>query len=274
MSLRLFDIHAHYEDSRYDEDKEQLFEKMKAEGVGGIIDTGSSLSSSIKSVKTAEKHDFIYAAVGIHPLNLWSREDETLPHDGSPRRETTQEDIAQIRKLLSHPKVVAVGEIGLDYYYDDTAPKDVQHYWLEEQINLAKEFNKPIVFHNREAHEDSLNIIKEVSKQGVTGVMHCYSGSVEMLKEVLKCGFSISIGGVVTFKKAIKIAEVAKAVPLDRLLLETDCPYLAPEPFRGKRNDSSMTIYIAEKIASLRGISVEEVCEATYNNAVKMFLST
>ena len=256
MELKLFDVHAHYQDERFDGDRDELFEKMRADGVRGIVDSGDSAESSVKCIKTAEKYDFVYAAAGIHPLNV------KYAKDG---------DIDKIRELLKHPKVVAVGEIVLDYHYEDTAPKEQQFYWLREQIKLAAETGKPIVFHDRDAHEDSFNVLKEASKMGVGGILHCFSGSVEMMREIIKIGFSISLGGAVTFKNARKTAEVAREVPLDRLLLETDCPYLSPEPFRGKRNYSSLIKYTAQKIADIKGISVEELCDVVYKNSIKIF---
>lgn len=257
MALPLFDVHAHYGDARFDEDREQLLLRMHRENeVVGIVDAGDSAASSVACVKRAEQYDFIYAAAGIHPLNM---------------QDVTDADLQIVEELLQHPKVVAVGEIGLDYHYDDSAPKDVQHHWLMKQLELAQKYQKPIVFHDRDAHADSMEMLKKAASMGVGGIVHCFSGSVEMLREVMKLGFSISLGGTVTFKNANKVLEVAKEVPIDRLLLETDCPYLAPTPFRGQRNDSSMIRYAAEKIAELRGMTPDEVCEITYANSLKMF---
>ena len=257
MAQPLFDVHAHYGDRRFEEDRDALLLRMHQENqVVGIVDAGDSAASSFDCVKRAEKYDFVYAAAGIHPLNM---------------QDVTEADLQQVEALLKHPKVVAVGEIGLDYHYEDSAPKEVQHHWLMKQIELAKQYGKPIVFHDRDAHADSMEVLKQAAAMGVGGIVHCFSGSVEMLKEVVKLGFSISLGGPVTFKNANKVVEVAKAVPLDRLLLETDCPYLAPTPFRGQRNDSSMIIYAAERIAQLRGMTTDEICEITYANALKLF---
>jgi len=256
MALPLFDVHAHYQDSRYDEDREVLLEEMRAAGVKGIIDSGDSAESSVKCIQCAEKHDFVYAAAGIHPLNIL---------------DTTQEDIDRVRDMLNHSKVVAVGEIGLDYYYEDCAPADIQKKWCKKLIELAAESRLPIVFHDREAHEDSLNMLKYAAGMGVTGLMHCYSGSVEMMHEIIKLGFSISVGGVVTFKNAKKIVEVVKEVPIEKLFLETDAPYLTPVPFRGERNNSAMIAYVAEKISEIKGLNTEEMCNIIYNNSIKMF---
>lgn len=257
MGLRLFDVHAHYQDARFDEDRDELFEKMKADGVVGIIDSGDSYESSVQCIATAEKYDYVYAAVGIHPLNV--------------SQNTSQEEVGNLRKLLRHPKAVAVGEIGLDYYWEDAAPKELQQHWVMRQIDLAAEFKKPIVFHDREAHRDSVDMLKYAANQGVAGIMHCFSGSVEMMREIIQLGFSISLGGVVTFQNARKAVEVAREVPLDNLLLETDCPYLAPVPLRGKRNYSSLIAYTAKRIAEIRGMTAEEICNITCNNSIRMF---
>ena len=256
MALKIFDVHAHYQDSRYDNDRNEIFKNMNDAGVVGIIDSGDSVQSSESCIKWAQKYDFVYAAAGIHPHNV---------------KDITEDDIVVLKELIRNPKVVAVGEIGLDYYYDDSAPPDVQKYWLLKQIELAAEVGKPIIFHDREAHEDSLEIIRDAASKGTTGIMHCFSGSAEMMREIIKYGFSISVGGVVTFKNAKKIIEVVQEVPIDRLFLETDCPYLAPEPFRGKRNDSSMILYIAQKVAEIKGMPVEELCDKIYDNCMRMF---
>lgn len=257
MALPLFDVHAHYGDHRFDEDREELLKRIHRENhVVGIVDAGDNAASSVDCVKRAEQYDFIYAAAGIHPLHM---------------QEISDADLQVVESLLTHPKVVAVGEIGLDYHYDDSAPKEVQHHFLMKQIELAQKYQKPIVFHDRDAHADSMEVLKKAASMGVGGIVHCFSGSVEMLREVMKLGFHISLGGTVTFKNANKVLEVAKEVPLDRLLLETDCPYLAPTPFRGQRNDSSMICYAAERIAELRGMTAEEICEITYANSLKLF---
>ena len=253
---KIFDVHAHYQDRRYREDRDELLMRINKEGVIGIIDSGDSLESSVKCIKTAEKYPFVYAAAGIHPINI---------------KDAKESDIPRISELLKHPKVVAVGEIGLDYYYEDNVSSTIQKQWLGQFIDMAVETGKPIVFHDREAHEDSLEALKNAAAKGIKGVLHCFSGSTEMLREIMKLGFHISVGGVVTFKNARKMVEVIAEVPMDRLLLETDCPYLAPEPYRGQRCDSSMISYVAEKIAEIRRIQPEEVCEITYNNAKKLF---
>ncbi|MCX7923758.1 MAG: TatD family hydrolase [Clostridia bacterium] len=251
----LFDTHAHYDDEKFDNDRYEVLKRVHEGGVSYIINAASNIASSIECIGLAQEFDFVYAAVGIHPHNVSESNDNT---------------IVTLADFAGHERVVAIGEIGLDYYYD-YSPREIQKYWFAKQINLAKDLKLPIIVHDRDAHEDTLNIIKVERAEEVGGVFHCYSGSVEMAREVLKHNFYISIGGAVTFKNAKKLIEVVKMLPNDRMLIETDCPYLTPEPHRGKRNDSGYIRYVAEKVAEIKGISVEEVAKITANNAKTLF---
>ena len=234
MLHNIFDAHAHYDDRWFDEDRRSLLSSMPQNGVSYVVNASVDLATAKTAIGYAERYPFLYACAGIHPENL----------DGLP-----DDYLAQLTELLKHPRVVALGEIGLDYHWD--IPKAEQNRVFEEQLKLARELDVPVVIHDREAHGDVMGLVKKYQPKGL---MHCYSGSVEMLKEVLKLGMSISLGGTVTFKNARVPVEVAQAVPLDRLLLETDAPYLSPVPYRGKRNDSTKIAYTAEKIAELRGM--------------------
>lgn len=246
---KIFDTHAHYNDSRYANPKE-LFESM-AKSVAGVINCGTNYETSRQCIDIAKTFKgFCYAACGVHPEELEEHIDEQLLLD-----------------LLSRDECVAVGEIGLDYYYT-TDNKQKQKDWFDYQLSLAERLDLPVIIHDREAHADTLDILKS---HNAKGVLHCFSGSAEMAKEVLKMGFYIGIGGVVTFKNAKKTIEVVKNLPIDRLLLETDAPYLAPEPMRGKTNRSDYIIYVAEKIAAVKGIETEAVLKASLQNASNLF---
>lgn len=247
----IFDTHAHYDDSAFDEDREQLLDKLFAADICGIVNQGTTVETSQFSLQLAEKYNNMYAAVGIHP--------ECADENSISELET-------IRQLASHPKAVAIGEIGLDYYYD--VPKDIQQELFIRQLELANELTLPVTIHDREAHGDILEILKKYKPKGI---VHCFSGSAEMAKEIIKLGMYIGMGGVVTFKNARKAVEVIKAIPLERLVLETDCPYLAPVPFRGKRNDSGMILYVAQCISEIKGITTEEVLLTTKDNAEKVY---
>lgn len=251
----IFDTHAHYDDERFDEDRDFLLEELHQKGISYILNASASLESLDSSIELSEKHDFIYAALGIHP------------HDADKMDEGV---LQKIRVLSKNKKVVAIGEIGLDYYYDNS-PRDIQRYWFERQIELAKELCLPIIIHDRDAHEDTINIIKKTDVKLVGGIFHCFSGSAEMALDMLKHNLYIAIGGPVTFKNARKTIDVVKAIPLDKLVVETDCPYLAPEPYRGKRNNSGYLVHTIQKIAEIKGISEAEVAEATLANAKKVF---
>ena len=250
----LADSHAHIDDERFDADREEVVARALAAGVSLIVNIGADMASSARSVALAEKYPGIYAAVGMHP------------HDSQDMKET---DYRQLEQWATHPKVVAIGEIGLDYHYD-LSPRSVQKEVFLRQLDLARKTGKPFIIHEREAHADMLDIIRNAAR-GLNGVFHCFSGSVETAREYLKMGFYISVAGPVTFPKSVKTKEVAKAVPLDRLLVETDSPYLTPQPFRGKRNEPAYVRIVAEEIANLRDISLAELAEATTANVRRLF---
>ncbi len=247
----IFDAHAHYDDAKFDGDRFELIESLPSKGVCGIVNNSVDLETSKISISYAEKYDFMYAAVGYHPENL-----DNMPDDY----------LSRLAKLCEHKKVAAIGEIGLDYHWD--IDRDLQKKIFIQQLELAESLKMPVVIHNREAHGDTLEILK---KYRPNALVHCFSGSVEMMREVVKLGMCISLGGVVTFKNARHSVEVAKEVPLDRLLLETDAPYMAPVPFRGKRCDSSLILYTAQKIAELRGMSVQSLLDITAENARRFY---
>ncbi len=250
----IFDSHAHYDDEQFDPDREELLGKILPEkGVCGILNMGADLQGCYDTVALTERYGYIYGAVGIHPENALD-----LPGNWP--------DI--VKGLLQKEKVVAVGEIGLDYHWLEECPKDRQQQVFAAQLELAKELDMPVAVHDREAHGDTLAFLQKYRPKGV---VHCFSGSWEMAKEVLKLGMYLGIGGVVTFKNARHPVEVAKNMPLDRLLLETDAPYMAPVPFRGKRNDSSLILHVAEKLAELRGETAETVLNAAARNARELF---
>ena len=250
----LADSHAHIDDERFDADREEVVARALAAGVSLIVNIGADMASSARSVALAEKYPGIYAAVGMHP------------HDSREMREV---DYRQLEQWTTHPKVVAIGEIGLDYHYD-LSPRPVQKEVFLRQLDLARKTGKPFIIHEREAHADMLDIIRHAA-HGLNGVFHCFSGSVETAREYLKMGFYISVAGPVTFPKSVKTKEVAKAVPLDRLLVETDSPYLTPQPFRGKRNEPAHVRLVAEEIANLRDISLAELAVATTANVRRLF---
>ncbi len=246
----IFDTHSHYTDEQFSDREELLIELNSEKNVSEIITCGTDIDSSKECIKLAEKFPFVYAAVGFHPEEL-------------TRCDT---DIPALRQLINE-RVVAIGEIGLDYYWNKEN-KEKQKDGFIKQIEFAKELNLPVIVHDREAHGDTLEILKAYKPKGV---LHCFSGSVEMAREIIKLGMYIGVGGVITFKNAKNLPEVVKALPLDRILLETDAPYLAPVPFRSKRNDSSLIPYIAEKIGDILGISKEEVLKASRENAFRLF---
>ena len=252
MYNNIFDTHAHYDDSRFDEDRDELLTSLKEKGVSHIVNCGCDLKSSLTTVALSDKYDFIYAAVGVHA------------HEAE---ETRESDLIEIEKLHTNRNVVAVGEIGLDYHYD-FSPRDRQIEVFERQLILANKLDLPVIVHDREAHEDTMNLLK---KHKPKGVVHCFSGSAEMAKEIVKLGMYIGIGGAVTFKNAKKPVEVVEYLPLNRLLLETDAPYMTPVPFRGQRCDSSHIAYTAEKIAEIKGIEVQELINICNENAKRLF---
>lgn len=246
----IFDTHAHYEDERFDEYREEMFGTFNQKGVGKILTCGCDKDSSLKAISIAEKYDFVYAAVGIHPCNIDSG--------------TT---ISEIEKLANHKKCVAIGEIGLDYYWVQDN-KEQQKKIFISQIEIAQRLDLPVLVHDRDAHEDTLEILKEYKPKGV---VHSFSGSVEMAKELIKIGMYIGIGGVITFKNAKKLPDVVKMLPEDKILLETDAPYLAPVPYRSKTNNSSLIYLTAEKIAEFRCTNTKNILKQTFKNAQKLF---
>jgi len=248
-----FDSHAHYNTRRFQEDQAELLGAMEAHGIGLIMNVGCDLTSSLQSIRLAEQYDFIYASVGSHPDDA-DKVDAAL--------------VEMYRRLADHPKVMAIGEIGLDYYYEDV-PRVQQQEAFRLQMELARQLDLPVIIHQRDAYEDTLRIVDEFPT--VKGVFHCFSGSLEYAREVVKRGWCVGFTGVITFKNARKAVEVAQWVPLDRLLIETDCPYMAPEPFRGRRCDSTMVPKMAEKIADLRGLPVEQIAKITRENAMRVF---
>lgn len=246
---KIFDSHAHYDDESFNGDRQEIFKQIKESGVVGVLNCGSTLYGARTSLRLAEENDFIYAAVGIHP---------------ECANEFTPEAKDDIKEMAKNKKVKAIGEIGLDYYWKENPPKEVQIKVFREQMALAEELNLPVVIHDRDAHKDTLEVIKDFPK--VAGVIHCFSGSLEFAQECIKLGYFIGFTGVVTFKNAKKLIEVAKEIPLDKILVETDCPYMAPEPNRGKRNQSNYIEYIIDKISEIRGIDSTELNEQLLKN--------
>lgn len=251
----IFDTHAHYDSEQFDEDRETLLASMKEAGVGMIVNVAASYESCFEVPKLAEKYPFMYAAVGVHPDEVGDLNEETF---------------ARMKEQFKLDKVVAVGEIGLDYYWDKES-HEIQKKWFVRQMDLAKEMSLPIIVHSRNAAKDTMDLMKAERADYLRGVIHCYSYSLEHAKEYMNMGYYLGIGGVVTFKNAKKLKEVVEYAPLDYLLLETDSPYLAPEPYRGKRNCSLYLNYVAEEIARIKKISYEEVVETTKKNAQKLF---
>lgn len=248
-----FDTHTHLDDEKFDQDRELVIENLKKEGVSLAVNVGADLMSSKNSIALAERYDFIYAAVGVHPNEVGEMQDK---------------DLETLAKMAEHEKVVAIGEIGLDYHYDEPE-RDVQKVWFEKQLQLAQALDMPFIIHDRDAHQDTMEMIKKVGY--FNGVMHCFSGSCEMAKIMLDLGFYISIAGQVTFKNAPKVRDVAKMIPIDRLLIETDSPYLTPEPHRGERNNSANVRFTCAKIAELKGFSAEELAKMTLENGKKFY---
>ena len=251
----LFDTHAHFDDERFDADRDDVLRSLKNFNVGNIINIGSSMKTSKSSVYIADKYDFAYASVGVHP---------------SETGELCEDDMNILKELAAHPKVKAIGEIGLDYHYlpDDVDP-DTQKKWFVRQLDLAGELNLPVIIHDRDSKGECLEILKQ--KKISNGVVHCFSGSAETAKEILKLGMMISFTGVITFKNARKAVEACSCIPLDRLMIETDCPYMAPEPHRGERNFSGYVEFVARKIAEIKNISYEDIVEITEKNARRFF---
>lgn len=251
----IFDTHAHYDDEAFDEDRETLLSGMKEAGVEYIVNIGASMASSARSLKLAEKYPFVYAAVGVHPDEVG---------------ELDEDKFALLKEWTKHEKVKAVGEIGLDYYWDKEK-HDLQKHWFMRQMELAHERKLPMIVHSREAAKDTLDMVIAAKPLELSGIIHCYSYSVEQAREYLNMGYYLGIGGVLTFKNAKKLKEVAEYAPLSQIVLETDCPYLAPVPYRGKRNDSTKIIHVAEELAAIKKVTVEEVLRITNENGRKLY---
>lgn len=253
----IFETHAHYDDEKFAEDREEVLADLPKRGIRPVINVGASIESTKTTLEIAESHDFVYAAVGVHPSDIDGLNEETF---------------AWLAEQTKHQKTVAVGEIGLDYYWDkEPEVQNAQRYWFRRQMELARETNLPVIIHSRDAVADTMEVMKAVHAEEIPGVIHCYSYSREMAQEFIKMGYYIGVGGVVTFKNAKKLKETVEAIPLERILLETDCPYMAPEPHRGTRNDSSNIPFVIAKIAELKGITAEEVERVTEENAGRLF---
>ncbi|OIU71572.1 TatD family hydrolase [Rossellomorea aquimaris] len=251
----LFDTHVHLNAEQFNEDLEEVISRAKEAGVGRMVVVGFDRPTIERAMELVGQYEFLYASIGWHPVDAIDMKEE---------------DLAWIEELSSHPKVVAIGEMGLDYHWDKS-PKDIQKEVFRKQIHLAKKVKLPIIIHNREATQDIVDILREEGAEEVGGIMHCFSGSPEIAQECVDMNFYISLGGPVTFKNAKKPKEVAQEIPLERLLIETDCPFLAPHPNRGKRNEPAYVKLVAEQIAELKGISLEEVETITTENANKLF---
>ena len=252
--MMIFDTHAHYDDEQFDEDRDELLASMQACGVEAVTNIGASLATSQNTIELTKKYPFVYGAIGVHPNEV-----EDLNEDG----------IAWLKENSGLPKIVAVGEIGLDYYWDEPG-REVQKKWFLRQLELAREVKLPVVIHSRDAAKDTLDIMKSFHAENLGGVIHCFSYTKEMAREYLNMGFFLGIGGVVTFKNAKKLKEVAAIAPLSQIVLETDCPYMAPEPNRGRRNSSLNLPYVAEALAQIKGITAEEVIAVTEENAKRL----
>ncbi len=249
----IFDSHAHYDDTAFEEDRDALLTAFPESGVVGVVNAASDVDSARRSLALAERYPFLYAAVGIHPEAADTFSPAVLP---------------TLEALAAHPRAVAIGEIGLDYHWEENPPRDEQKACFEAHLTLANRLSLPVIVHDRDAHEDTLTLLKQYRP---SGVLHCFSGSVEMMREAVALGMYIGLGGAVTFKNARRPLEVAAAVPLDRLLLETDAPYMAPVPCRGHRCDSRMITHTAEVIAAVRGMAVEDLLRHTAENACRLF---
>lgn len=263
--LGIFDSHAHYDDKAFDEDRDELLEGMKAAGIEMIVNVGSSIETVKKTLEITGKYPFIYGSAGIHPEEC---------------ADTTDEDIDWIESVCADSKIVAVGETGLDYHYDEP-DRETQKKWFKRQLELAAGVGKPVIIHSRDAAEDTMTILKEYTDRiregiggndAVPGVLHCFSNSAEMALEYVKMGYYIGVGGVVTFKNAKKLTEVVEKIPIERIVVETDCPYMTPEPHRGKRNDSMYLNYVVDKIAEIKGMDCSDVISITGDNALRMYI--
>ncbi len=253
----IFDSHAHYDDEKFDSDRDELLNSFPEKGIETLINVGANLQSTKNSIALAERYSYIYAAAGVHPSDV---------------DELNENTFSALEQDARHDKVVAIGEIGLDYYWDkEKEVQENQRYWFRRQLSLAKELQKPVIIHSRDAAEDTLEIMKEAHQDEIPGVIHCFSYSPEIAKEYVKMGYYLGVGGVVTFKNGKKLKETVDQIPLEYLLLETDCPYLAPEPYRGKRNSSLYLPYVVTEIAKIKNITENEVMEHTKANAKMLF---
>ena len=253
----IFETHAHYDDSRFDDDREELLKKVHDSGVSPIINVGASIESTGTTLELAKTHDYIYGAVGVHPSDISGLNENSFEW---------------LREQTDYAKTVAIGEIGLDYYWDkEPGVQEAQRYWFGRQLDLAEETGLPVIIHSRDAAEDTMQVMKEHKAQEIPGVIHCYSYSKELAGEFVKMGYFIGVGGVVTFKNARKLVETVEAIPMEHILLETDCPYMAPVPHRGERNNPAYALLAAQKIAQIKNISTETVIKTTYDNANSFF---
>lgn len=253
----IFESHAHFDDDAFNEDREELLSSMKNNGIETIVNVAASLSSIRTTMELVDKYDFIYGAVGVHP---------------SETEELNDDNFSWLSDMAKKDKVVSVGEIGLDYHYPDPE-RDIQKKWFIRQLELAQDINKPVIIHSREAAADTMDILKDRKFANIRGVMHCYSYTIETAKELLKLDYYFGIGGVVTFSNAKKLVEAVKYIPMDKILLETDCPYLAPTPHRGERNSSLYLPLVAQKIAEIKGIGYDDVVRITKENAERLFFN-
>ena len=255
--MRIFDTHAHYDDEAFDADREELLKDLPEAGIEYVVNVGASIKTTKTTLELSSKYDYIYAAVGVHPSDI---------------ADLNEESFSWLKEQTGKPKVVAVGEIGLDYYWDkEPEVQASQQVWFKRQLDLAREAGLPVIIHSRDAAKDTFDIMKEKDAGSIGGVVHCYSYSPELAAEYVKMGLFIGVGGVVTFSKAKKLKETVAAIPMDNIVIETDCPYLAPTPYRGKRNSSLNLPYILAEIASIKGISEEEAAEITFANAKHLY---
>lgn len=251
----IFDTHTHYDDTAFDTDREELLGSMQEQGIGRVVNIGSSLAACKRTIALMNQYPFIYGAIGVHPTDSG---------------ELSEEGMEWLKEMCAHEKCVAVGEIGLDYYWNTPEP-EIQKKWFIRQLQLAREVNLPVVIHSREACKDTLDIMQQEHAQELGGVLHCYSYTKETAETILKMGFYLGIGGVVTFTNGRKLRETVEVLPMDRIVLETDCPYLSPVPKRGKRNSSLNLPYVVDAIAQVKGISSEEVERITWENACRLY---
>lgn len=255
MQELIFDTHAHYDDDAFDEDRDELLNRLKEQGVGRVINVGASIASTKRTIELMNQYPFVYGILGVHPCDT---------------EELTEADMDWLKEQFQNKKAVAVGEIGLDYYWDEPE-RNVQQKWFERQLELAKEIKKPVCIHSREAANDTLSMMSNAHAEEMGGVIHCFSYGKEMAREFLNMDFHFGIGGVLTFNNGKKLKEAAAYIPMDKILLETDCPYLAPVPYRGKRNNSSYLSYVVQVLAQIKGLSEEEVIRITRENGEKLF---